>query len=99
MIWFSLDGVSVEYDGSDFVWEEYLEETGSVAVPNEAFKHVSVCYSIRLINCSQMIIWFQGRKFSIYHFFKIFPLQHMLFKHIHNMAKSSFMSSFRWSIA
>lgn len=56
MIWFSLDGVSVEYDGSDFVWEEYLEETGSVAVPNEAFKHVSAWYSIRLINSSQMII-------------------------------------------
>lgn len=34
------DGVAVEYDGSDFVWEEYLEDTGSVAVPNEAFKHV-----------------------------------------------------------
>ncbi|XP_061195549.1 scm-like with four MBT domains protein 1 [Saccostrea echinata] len=34
------DGVPVEYDDSDFVWEEYLDETGSIAVPNEAFKHV-----------------------------------------------------------
>lgn len=46
---FSLDGVAVEYDGSDFVWEEYLEDTGSVAVPNEAFKHVSAWHSTRLI--------------------------------------------------
>lgn len=46
---FSLDGVAVEYDGSDFVWEEYLEDTASVAVPNEAFKHVSAWHSTRLI--------------------------------------------------
>lgn len=41
--------MAVEYDGSDFVWEEYLEDTGSVAVPNEAFKHVSVWHSTRSI--------------------------------------------------
>lgn len=35
------DGVPIEYDEPEFVWEEYLEETGSSAVPPTAFKHVS----------------------------------------------------------
>ncbi|PVD24335.1 hypothetical protein C0Q70_14815 [Pomacea canaliculata] len=34
------DGVHVEYDESEFVWEEYLQETGASAVPPTAFKHV-----------------------------------------------------------
>lgn len=42
----------VEYDGFDFVWEEYLEDIGLVVVFNEVFKYVSVWYSIRLKNCS-----------------------------------------------
>lgn len=46
---FFLDGVVVEYDGFDFVWEEYLEDIGLVVVFNEVFKYVSVWYSIRLI--------------------------------------------------
>ncbi|XP_074645284.1 scm-like with four MBT domains protein 1 [Tubulanus polymorphus] len=34
------DGVPIEYDEPDFVWEEYLEETGAVAAPPTSFKHV-----------------------------------------------------------
>ena len=29
------------YDEPEFVWEEYLRETGAVEVPPTAFKHVS----------------------------------------------------------
>jgi hypothetical protein len=36
-----IDGVATEYDGTDFVWDKYLDDTGSIAVPNVAFKHVS----------------------------------------------------------
>ena len=43
-----IDGVSVEYNGSDFVWDEYLEETRSTAAPNEAFKHVSDNYKKKI---------------------------------------------------
>lgn len=27
-------------DGSDFNWDDYLEETGALSVPHHAFKHV-----------------------------------------------------------
>ncbi|XP_071081791.1 scm-like with four MBT domains protein 1 [Haliotis cracherodii] len=34
------DGIPVEYDQSEFIWEEYLLETGSTSVPPTAFTHV-----------------------------------------------------------
>nr|KAG5708815.1 hypothetical protein BaRGS_031969 [Batillaria attramentaria] len=36
----TLEGVPMEYDESEFVWEDYLQETGATAVPPTAFKHV-----------------------------------------------------------
>lgn len=33
------DGDSAQ-DVSDFNWDDYLEETGSLSVPHHAFKHV-----------------------------------------------------------
>jgi len=39
------DGVPVEYHEPDFVWEEYLQETGGTAVPPTAFKHVILVYN------------------------------------------------------
>ncbi len=35
------DSVPVEYDEVEFVWDAYLQETGSVAAPPTAFSHVS----------------------------------------------------------
>ncbi|XP_064633870.1 scm-like with four MBT domains protein 1 isoform X2 [Lineus longissimus] len=32
--------IPVEYNSPDFVWEEYLEETGATAAPPTSFKHV-----------------------------------------------------------
>jgi hypothetical protein len=32
--------VPIEYDSPEFVWEEYLEETGATAAPPTSFKHV-----------------------------------------------------------
>lgn len=32
-----------DLDDSEFVWEEYLKETGAIAVPPTAFKHVRNC--------------------------------------------------------
>lgn len=29
-------------DSADFIWDDYLEETGSVSVPHHAFKHVGI---------------------------------------------------------
>ncbi|XP_021367553.1 scm-like with four MBT domains protein 1 isoform X2 [Mizuhopecten yessoensis] len=37
---YTADGVPVEYAEPEFVWEEYLQETGASAVPPTAFKHV-----------------------------------------------------------
>jgi hypothetical protein len=34
------NSIPVEYAESDFIWEDYLEETNSVAVPPTSFKHV-----------------------------------------------------------
>lgn len=36
---FVADGDSAQ-DGSDFSWDDYLEETGALSVPHHAFKHV-----------------------------------------------------------
>lgn len=36
---FAADGDSAQ-DGSDFNWDDYLEETGALSVPHHAFKHV-----------------------------------------------------------
>lgn len=36
---FATDGDSAQ-DGSDFNWDDYLEETGALSVPHHAFKHV-----------------------------------------------------------
>lgn len=36
---FTTDGDSAQ-DGSDFNWDDYLEETGALSVPHHAFKHV-----------------------------------------------------------
>lgn len=36
---FAADGNSAQ-DGSDFNWDDYLEETGALSVPHHAFKHV-----------------------------------------------------------
>lgn len=37
---YTAGGVPVEYDEPEFVWEEYLQDTVSSAVPPTAFKHV-----------------------------------------------------------
>ena len=37
-----LDGEPADNSDSEFVWEEYLQETGVQAVPPTAFKHVSI---------------------------------------------------------
>uniref|UniRef100_A0A674NLC3 Scm like with four mbt domains 1 n=1 Tax=Takifugu rubripes TaxID=31033 RepID=A0A674NLC3_TAKRU len=39
MVGLEVDGSSFE-DGSDFSWDDYLEETGALSVPHHAFKHV-----------------------------------------------------------
>lgn len=33
-------------DVSDFNWDDYLEETGSLSVPHHAFKHVSSLFQV-----------------------------------------------------
>ena len=39
------DRMAVDVEESEFVWEDYLQETGALSVPPTAFKHVrlSVC--------------------------------------------------------
>ncbi|KAL5013685.1 hypothetical protein ScPMuIL_007955 [Solemya velum] len=39
------DGVPIEYNEPEFIWEEYLQEAGATAVPPTAFKHVE--YSLQ----------------------------------------------------
>ena len=34
--------MSVDFDETEFVWEDYLQETGATPVPPTAFKHVRV---------------------------------------------------------
>lgn len=38
-----LDSISVDSEDADFVWDDYLQETGASAVPPTAFKHVRKC--------------------------------------------------------
>ena len=38
---YSSDTVPIEYDDQEFVWEDYLEETGALAAPDISFQHVS----------------------------------------------------------
>lgn len=42
---YNSDGIPVDYSDSEFVWEEYLQDTGVQAVPPTAFKHVE--YSLQ----------------------------------------------------
>lgn len=37
----------VVYEEREFVWDDYLEDTKSVAVPATSFKHVSRCSFLR----------------------------------------------------
>ena len=40
------DGVGVVDEECEFVWDDYLEETKSIAAPATSFKHVYVEYSL-----------------------------------------------------
>ena len=36
----------LDYEETEFVWEDYLQETGATPVPPTAFKHVSITCTI-----------------------------------------------------
>ena len=41
----------MDYEETEFVWEDYLQETGATPVPPTAFKHASITCTIYVFVC------------------------------------------------